>query len=304
MPIPISRLLALLLAATAVTLVLSGCAMPGSGSSTSRGGADAASARTPAPTTSPPSRAPSPTQDLVVRARPGDCWHEPDPGAVARWLWWEGGAPVDCATEHTAITYAVAELPTDLRYPENGPSGVPVLEGPEATYLRSRCHPSGVMNDGIEDGSRITSALYLPTPEQWAQGERWVRCDLGVQALGPVSDHAREPLPATVPEVLAESFGAYRRCLDTPLATEDHAPLGALDRSEHVACEDAQWVFASSIEFDEVAWPGTPALVQATEAQCWEDLTAAASWRTGGLVTTPDEEAWERGRRTAECWLS
>lgn len=84
----------------------------------------------------------------------------------------DGTPTVACDQEHTAETYLVGELDRET---------YPVLGEREA--IAAEACPPGVVRGYL--GAHQRQALYgvwtvpwLPSEQQWAEGERWVRCDL------------------------------------------------------------------------------------------------------------------------------
>lgn len=84
----------------------------------------------------------------------------------------DGTATVACDQEHTAETYLVGELDRDA---------YPVLGEREA--LAAEACPPRVVRGYLEAHERqalygVWTMPWLPSEQQWAEGERWVRCDL------------------------------------------------------------------------------------------------------------------------------
>lgn len=85
---------------------------------------------------------------------------------------------VDCAAEHTAETYYVGTVSEAFGVPSKSSQAMRLSAGRPCTVK--------VMNAylGMPDRklpSRFRTAVLFPTDEQWAAGERWVRCDVVLQ---------------------------------------------------------------------------------------------------------------------------
>ena len=86
---------------------------------------------------------------------------------------------VDCVDGHTTETYQIADLSTSPRLAERYP----------ALEERSRIAEQVCSDDlvrvylGAVDRQAlygVSTIAFLPTPEEWDTGARWVRCDLAV----------------------------------------------------------------------------------------------------------------------------
>lgn len=257
-----------------------------------------------------PSPPPSPAPARAV-ARPdhaptvGACWQEPDYEVVSGWSWWEGSAPVDCTTEHNSITAAVGELPADFPAPRSDDGERRDLTDIEFGVVHQICTEGIGADIGLREGTRATWFWYLPSPRQWAAGERWLRCDVAVVALGPLSPTVVEPLPADVAAVVGDAWDAfaYLLCLDTPYAAPDHRPWDDPDTAVAVPCDGhSQWHFGEAATFDGAVPPTQEEVLDRLEPYCTE-LVGLLPRRTSAVIYLPNEQTWAQGTRTAKCWI-
>ena len=251
--------------------------------------------------------APPPARTLLAHVpdppRLGDCWQEPDYGVARDWSWWQGGSPVDCAEEHNSITVAVADLDPTFAYPRSETGERRELSDQEFAAIAAICADAISTDVGLRRGSRVTWFWYVPPPKQWTSGERWLRCDLGAMALGPLEPMALEPLPRTVPEVMSRAFSEYRLCLNTPYPAPDHGPLFDPDANVAVPCDAAaQWEFGVSVEFPDGELPAEQAMARDIVDAC-VDLLDTRPDRTDGKMYVPNAESWAQGSHSAQCWL-
>ena len=86
---------------------------------------------------------------------------------------------MDCGTGHTTETFQVADLSTLPRVPKRYPAAAE-----RASLAEDACSADLVR---VYLGAHDRQALYglftvafLPTPDEWDAGERWIRCDLAV----------------------------------------------------------------------------------------------------------------------------
>lgn len=233
--------------------------------------------------------------------RVGDCWQEPDYEVVSSWSWWQGSGSVDCDAEHNSITAAVGEIPDDFPAPSEA-GETPELDAEDYAVVREICTDWTDDDVGLEEGTRIDWFWYLPSPRQWAAGERWLRCDVAVAALGPLSPRAVEPLPAEVEDVMSRLWDEYSLCLDTPYPAEGHRPWDDPVTSVAVSCDgDHQWRHVMSMDNPDDELPPQAELIERAGPQCQEmiELNQAA----GGILYVPSEETWAEGVRTSKCWI-
>lgn len=222
---------------------------------------------------------------------------------MREWSWWQGDAPVDCDAEHVAITVAVDDLPEAVERP-TPTDGTDEL--PEATRdLVAETCDEALGRTGPADavGTRVEWFSYLPTWEQWEAGARWVRCDVGVAALGPTDGTGLEALPPTAAEVLEEARGEYRTCTDGPLRAEGEDFWDVYAKSALVRCDtEADWEFAFAFDLSQDEFPGEYARTLAVN-YCDAHRTRSRGERDGYIAYFPSAESWADGDRTVQCWL-
>lgn len=101
-----------------------------------------------------------------------DCWVATLDQA-AKWDYWQGQAKVDCSKPHQLITYTVAPLATS---PKASDDRKAMMKG-----AFKACGEGFTNNRG---GTRLLPYAFGPSPSQWSEGQRWVRCDYAVIAFG------------------------------------------------------------------------------------------------------------------------
>ncbi|WP_106849961.1 septum formation family protein [Blastococcus sp. Marseille-P5729] len=169
----------------------------------------------------------------------GSCWEltgqQLDPGSAVTATEQE---PTDCAASHNAITVDVVDLPLgqETALGELAQAGerldaaddetweTVVLPGCAPIYGQAFASAAVDVNDKWAQAAyRATSLaprVWLPTADQWADGQRWMRCDLVSLTETPLPIDAPGLDLGTVPEELAlclkvDSAGT------TPLACDD-----------------------------------------------------------------------------------
>lgn len=114
------------------------------------------------------------------------------------------GKKVDCGSEHNAVTVGVVGIPTDkvgsvAALAETGQAIDPGHEQIWRSIVTPACsaafegaYGSAVVDvpaDGVElayKSSTLRPYIWLPTPEEWADGARWIRCDVANRAGDPI----------------------------------------------------------------------------------------------------------------------
>jgi hypothetical protein len=143
----------------------------------------------------------------------GDCWQEDDYATARMWESWLGADPIDCQGPHNTITMAVVDLPADMKLATG------TQTDDERRELNGLCVPPYQVVMSADPQARLGMSYYQPSPEQVASGQRWVRCDIALRALGPMSEHKYETLPPTVNDLMAALTAdpvRYALCVNTP----------------------------------------------------------------------------------------
>lgn len=235
----------------------------------------------------------------------GECWQEPDYELAGTWWWWQGSSPVDCASEHNSITVAVGELPEDFPAPPSDPGEEPHLTDEQLGIVHHVCAEGTGADIGLREGTRARWFWYLPSPREWEAGERWVRCDVAIVALGPLFPTVVEPLERDIAGIVGDAWDAfaYRLCIDTPYPAPDHQPWDDYATNVAVSCDDGrgQWHFGGSTTFDGAAPPTQEEALDRVQPGCLELIGLLG--RTSAVIYYPNEQTWAQGKRTATCWI-
>lgn len=256
----------------------------------------------PVPPTMPEPVASTTPSPITVLPKVGDCWNEPDYEVASSWRWWQGSASVDCADEHNSITYVIGEVGDEFAYDDT--KGPMELTDEQIGTITRICTPAEWQGIGLREGSRATFFWYLPTPDEWASGDRWLRCDVAVVALGPLTPKTLELLPATADEVRPGIADQYRLCLDTAHPAVVYGPWYDPDGNVAVTCDrEAQWEFGLRIQVPDGPFPGDEALRAMGEQACQELVNSRTPERWGATLAFPDEQTWTQGSRSLRCWL-
>jgi hypothetical protein len=85
---------------------------------------------------------------------------------------------VDCTAQHTAETYFVRTLTDGFGVPSEASQGKRLAAGAPCTVAAMNAY-LGMPDRKLP--SRFRTIVLFPTDDQWASGERWMRCDVVLQ---------------------------------------------------------------------------------------------------------------------------
>jgi hypothetical protein len=200
--------------------------------------------------------------------------------------------PVDCAEPHTAQTYEVGELPTDLHdaaYDDSRLSGfayrtcsaafMTFLEADESTVMRTV----------------MSWAWFRPSEQAWEEGARWYRCDL---VGGGEQSDAYVELPADAAGML-EGLPA-----DRWMACVSGASVPGTPRTPCSEKHDWRAVTTIKVGEPEDPYPGDQLVEVNTRTYC---QTSVGAWLEYPVsydfaYTWFHEAEWEAGNRRSVCW--
>lgn len=234
----------------------------------------------------------APAATAAPREKPavGECFNAAGKALAGMSL---DATPVDCARPHTLETYRVATWKFANPY-----------EMDEATLGRRAeelCAPSKANRYlGIPATrtpfSRSYWYFFFPTEQQWAEGDRWLRCDValqrgweGVQVVsGPMADLIAE-----------QGVYAWAWCTKArPKKVDQQAPAPC-------ASSRAPWLLVASVQLKGAAYPGFERAKKQAAAWCAglaprEARVSDPDWH----VWWSSEEEWQRDRAGfAWCYM-
>lgn len=204
---------------------------------------------------------------------------------------------------HNTITMAVVDLPADMQLATG------TQTDDERRELNSLCVPSYQVVMSANPQARLGMSYYQPSPEQVASGQRWVRCDVALHALGPMSEHKFETLPPTV-DALKAALTAdpvrYGWCINTPAGTTAGPGASIRDASAViVSCDGpSQWALAKAWEMDLDHAPTHDEAMAMVTPVCRALGKETNGARTHWSAVFPTADDWSYGHRTMQCWLS
>lgn len=138
----------------------------------------------------------------------GECWNL-DQSKNLSSSYWNGSDPVDCQKSHNDYTYAYWSLP------KNVPS-LPKRGSSVDDTIRNDCTYQTPLDNS---NNRTTTVIFYPSPKQWAAGERWYRCDVGLYQFGSLYANPKwSLLPSDMKKMFSEITNKsplYQLCFKT-----------------------------------------------------------------------------------------
>lgn len=201
--------------------------------------------------------------------------------------------PVDCAREHTALTYAVGRV-------DNLVDGhlLAIDSRQVQTGVATACTQQfGEFVGGTVEAQRLSMlrpVWFTPTVEESDLGAEWYRCD----AIAVAGD-----------DRLAALRGPLAGVLDSPEGRDRFGMCGTTAPDapdfERVICgEPHSWRAIDTVDFDPGSYPGADVVRDRGQTPC-EDAGAAVAddaldYEWG--YEWPTQEQWEQGQTFGRCW--
>ena len=200
---------------------------------------------------------------------------------------------VDCSAQHTAETYYVGTLPDSFGLPSNASQAKQLSAGRPCTVAAMNSY-LGVPDRQLP--SRFLTVVLFPTDEQWAAGERWVRCDVVLQGglqLKSFTGTAAALVAATPP-------GQFNFC--TP-----REPNARATAAYPCLSPKRNWIKVLDQELGGPgsSFPGTSTVERKTRALCekqgkkWSGKQKYPGW----WAIWPTSVGWKQGKRSAQCFV-
>lgn len=200
---------------------------------------------------------------------------------------------VDCAAEHTAETFYVGTLPDSFGTPSAATlarvlsAGRPCTAKAVNAYLGT---PDRVLP------SRFIPVVLFPTDEQWAAGERWVRCDVVLQGGLQLKSYTGTAA-ALVASAPPEQFDF---CTPREPNARATAAFPCLNPKRN-------WIKVLDRELGGPgsAFPGSSTVERKTRALCerqgkvWNGKEKFPGW----WAIWPTSVGWKEGTRSAQCFV-
>lgn len=238
------------------------------------------------------------------KPRTGECWASTFDDAESA-ADWKGGPAVDCDGTHQLYTFGVPEL-EDQHPGKLFDSSGKLDEGVwDDAYTTCTDEETNAFPQPDDTAQLLDLEPYLPTEAIWNSGARWVRCDLGVLAVGSsVADPEFAPLPPDIRSLSDDITAAPEQfdfCVNDPGGVSSGEPKGP--DAVYADCRDnPDWTLAGYDYMDGVhgPYPGMAGIQKIYETQCkarYADKTHVT------YAYYPSEKSWDQGDQTIECWV-
>jgi hypothetical protein len=199
---------------------------------------------------------------------------------------------VGCSSKHTAETYAVGELPAELRDA--------AYDSPEVGKFAYQTCDTGLQKFlGADDSQAMRTILswawFRPSEKAWNDGARWYRCDV---IGGGEQREALVPLPRTARGILSgRPNDRWVACVDGPSVAD----------SVKIPCtRPHDWRAVTTIKLGEPAdrYPGDRLSEVRSRDFCKKSVQAYLDYppRFDYGFTWFHEAEWEAGNRRSVCW--
>jgi hypothetical protein len=200
---------------------------------------------------------------------------------------------IGCDALHTAETYYVRPLPDSFGPPSQASLGAKISAGRPCTVATMNAY-LGFPNRELP--SRWLIVPLFPTDEQWAAGERWMRCDIVLQG----GLELKKIAGTAVAFVAANPSVVFDFCTPRePSATKTAA----------YPCKDAKknWIKVLDKELGGAGskFPGKASVENSTRKLC-EKMGKKYDGKVpypGWWAIWPTKRGWSEGRRSAQCFV-
>lgn len=199
---------------------------------------------------------------------------------------------VDCATRHTAETFAAGELPDEFDDADYDDSAL-------GTFAYRTCSTKFAEFVGADESlvlrTTLSWAWFRPSEKAWGKGARWYRCDV---IGGNSSSTEYRPLPATARGMLSgRPNDSWLSCAAGPSVAE----------GEKVPCSQKHdWRAVTTVKMaaPEDEYPGDRVMESRTRSFCANSVKAwlnyPAEFEYG--FTFFHQAEWKAGIRRSVCW--
>ena len=240
----------------------------------------------------------------VGKPKAGECWQATFAHADAD-ANWEGSKAVNCSQPHQLYTFAAPTLARTHKgklfdkkgyvYQAIWDDALDTCEGAESPEISN-------LDDTV---ARIYLAEFMPEEQQWDSGARWIRCDVGVIAVGSSVAHPSfdaMPSMTALKTSMGLTPGQFDFCVNDPGGMGSGGPKGG--NAVYADCRDnPEWElhdYQSIIQGDGTSYP-TPAQLKAQYALSCDHPYADATHVTYPYYPTKSD--WDSGYQDLECWV-
>jgi hypothetical protein len=236
----------------------------------------------------------------------GQCWT----ASVAQaddWSAWEGSGATVCSARHTLYTYEVGKISGVSASTWAAPGDPTSLSDEVETKAANACNISTLLPHEKWNQQLIQDFFFVPTEKEWKAGARWVRCDVGVLAIGStIDDEKFAPLPTKIAALVAgvnTDPERYEFCVNSPQSVTDAGPLDDPQATIADCSKSPQWKLAAHGNLPEAAGAPFPADAIANAESTKICSPAASGDGQVWLAYLPTKADWATGDREVDCWV-
>jgi hypothetical protein len=238
----------------------------------------------------------------------GECWDATTAQASA-WADWKGDSATNCSATHTLYTFAIGEVKGMTKTNWSASGSPTALDASIAAKASATCTPAlkKFLPTLTWKQQLVSTYFFVPSESEWKSGARWVRCDVGLFALGTTLAQSNfEPLPSDI-TVLTSGVKTqpkrYDLCLNSSAPVSQSGPFDDPSAVRADCRESPVWTLSSRGYFTEAKgapYPSDSASNSRIAAVCAKDATGPNQvW----VAYAPTASEWAAGDREIECWV-
>ena len=236
----------------------------------------------------------------------GQCWNASTTQA-ADWTDWEGAQAASCTSSHTLYTYQVGRISGETGSSWADPGDKTELTPEIQTKADDACNISKLLPKLEWNQQLIQQYFFTPTEAQWKSGARWVRCDVGVLAVGTtLANESFVALPSHISSLVSSVSSDpihYQFCMNSTDSVSAVGPLDNPDATLGDCAKDPQWKLATHGNLPESAGAPFPDDATANAESTKICSPAATGDNELWLAYLPTKPGWATGDRDVDCWV-
>ncbi|MET8042357.1 septum formation family protein [Micromonospora sp. NPDC005215] len=212
-----------------------------------------------------------------------------------------GYNPTACTDSHLVETMHVGTLTGSNAAPGTPPQ--PGSVGMRAAQAGCDTAVNKAVGADWRSG-RLGLTVVLPSPQAWAGGARWYRCD--VSEIASIDDTTVGPRTGSLRGALSGAAPLAYRCFNPKLVKDD------IDEMVPVSCTARHHAeFVGVWQAPEISYAEFSRTVKKTHRACQTMIARYAKvpdnsqldFRAGTIYYQPYEEEWKNGNRGVQCFL-
>lgn len=237
----------------------------------------------------------------AATARPsvGQCWSATGQQA-SDWSSWQGPAASSCTAAHTLVSWAVVDV--------KGNFAAVASDQVYGEFTRVASNSCPLSRSPIPvKSSRVIYYLFVPTIDEYNRGDRWVRCDLAIAAIGSTSDKSNlETMTRNLDAQIAfikSNRKLLSLCYKSYSSTASTLDPATGNAYEIVDCSSRPiWAWGKTIVHKTKKFPYSGNGFAKFTKQCQSLAPKGSGWGRA-LLWHPTASSWALGDRSTQCFF-